>query len=176
MERDRGGSCETVAEHVEVPSLTLRILARASGRKRVEVGETVVARVDKVVIHDVTGPIALDVVEELKTRVPDPERVFVFLDHYSPSPSIPASNIHRRFRAFIRESGIRNFFDVGEGVCHQVMVEGFVKPGEVIVGADSHTTTYGALSAFATGIGSSEAAYAMLTGKLWFKVPEPLYV
>lgn len=176
MERDSGRSCETVAEHVEVPSLTLRILARASGRKRVEVGETVVARVDKVVIHDVTGPIALDVVEELKTGVPDPERVFVFLDHYSPPPSIPASNIHRRFRAFIRESGIRNFFDVGEGVCHQVMVEGLVKPGEVIVGADSHTTTYGALSVFATGIGSSEAAYAMLTGKLWFKVPEPLYV
>ncbi|MEM1651653.1 MAG: 3-isopropylmalate dehydratase large subunit [Sulfolobales archaeon] len=165
-----------MVEYFEVPSLTLRILAEASGRKRVEVGETVVARVDKVVIHDVTGPIALDVVKELKTRVPDPERVFVFLDHYSPPPSIPASNIHMRLRAFVRESNIRNFFDIGEGICHQVMVEGLAKPGEVIVGADSHTTTYGALSAFATGIGSSEAAYAMLTGKLWFKVPEPLYV
>lgn len=160
----------------ESDSLTLRILARASGKRKVEVGETVVARVDKVVIHDVTGPIALDIVENLRTRVPDPEKVYIFLDHYSPPPSIPASNIHRRFRVFTKESGIRNFFDVGEGVCHQVMVEGLVKPGEVVVGADSHTTTYGALSAFATGIGSSEAAYAMLTGKLWFKVPEPLYV
>lgn len=162
--------------HSETDSLTSRILARASGRNRVEVGETIIARVDKVVIHDVTGPLALDILDNLKARVTNPERVYVFLDHYSPSPSIPASNIHRRFRVFAKESNINNFFDVGEGVCHQVMVEGFVRPGEVVVGADSHTTTYGALSAFATGIGSSEAAYAMLTGKLWFKVPEPLYI
>lgn len=157
-------------------SLTARILARASGRERVEIGETVVARVDKVVIHDVTGPLALDVIEELKARVPDPERLYIFLDHYSPAPSVPASNIHRRLREFARASGVRNFFDVGEGVCHQVMVEGFVRPGEVVVGADSHTTTYGALAAFSTGVGSSEAAYAILAGRLWFKVPEPLYV
>lgn len=157
-------------------SITAKILAKASGRDRVEVGETVVARVDKVMIHDVTGPITLDIIEDLKTQVPNPESLYVFLDHYSPSPSTPASNIHRRFRIFARANRIENFFDVGEGVCHQVMVEGRVKPGEVVVGADSHTTTYGALAAFSTGIGSSEAAYAILTGKLWFRVPEPLYV
>lgn len=170
------GWCSPVSTPIEAESLTSRILAKASGKRRVEVGETVIARVDKVVIHDVTGPIALDIVDDLKARVPDPERVYIFLDHYSPPPSIQASNIHGRFRAFARKNNIINFFDVGDGVCHQVMVEGLVRPGEVIVGADSHTTTYGALSAFATGIGSSEAAYVMLTGRLWFKVPEPLYV
>lgn len=157
-------------------SLTAKILARASGRDRVEVGETVVATVDKVMIHDVTGPITLDLIDNLNARIPKPESLYIFLDHYSPSPSIPASGIHRRFRIFARTNGVINFFDVGEGVCHQVMVEGIVKPGEVVVGADSHTTTYGALAAFSTGIGSSEAAYAILTGRLWFKVPEPLYV
>ncbi|MEM0038717.1 MAG: 3-isopropylmalate dehydratase large subunit [Zestosphaera sp.] len=157
-------------------SITAKILARASGRDRVEVGETVVAAVDKVMIHDVTGPITLDLIDDLKAKIPKPESLYIFLDHYSPSPSTPASNIHRRFRMFARANGVTNFFDVGEGVCHQVMVEGIVKPGEVVVGADSHTTTYGALAAFSTGIGSSEAAYAILTGRLWFKVPEPLYV
>lgn len=157
-------------------SITAKILARASGRDRVEVGETVVAKVDKIVIHDVTGPITLDIIDDLKVRIPKPKNLYIFLDHYSPSPSIPASNIHRRFRMFARANGITNFFDVGEGVCHQVMVEGIVKPGEVVVGADSHTTTYGALAAFSTGVGSSEAAYAILAGKLWFKVPETLYV
>ncbi|MEM0297511.1 MAG: 3-isopropylmalate dehydratase large subunit [Zestosphaera sp.] len=157
-------------------SITAKILARASGRDRVEVGETVVAAVDKVMIHDVTGPITLDLIDDLKAKIPKPESLYIFLDHYSPSPSTSASNIHRRFRMFARANGVTNFFDVGEGVCHQVMVEGTVKPGEVVVGADSHTTTYGALAAFSTGIGSSEAAYAILTGRLWFKVPEPLYV
>ncbi len=159
-----------------VNSITARILARASGKDRVEVGETVVAKVDKVMIHDVTGPIALDIIDDLKAGIPSPENLYVFLDHYSPSPSISASNIHRRFRIFAKTHKVANFFDVGEGVCHQVMVEGVVRPGEVVVGADSHTTTYGALAAFATGVGSTEAAYAILTGKLWFKVPEPLHV
>jgi len=157
-------------------SLTAKILAKASSREKVEVGEHVIANVDRVMIHDVTGPISLDVIEELKAEVFDPSKIYIFLDHYSPPPTISASNIHRRFREFSKDKKILNFFDVGEGVCHQVMVEGNVKPGEVVVGADSHTVTYGALSSFATGVGSTEAAYAMVTGKLWFKVPEPLYI
>jgi 3-isopropylmalate dehydratase large subunit len=157
-------------------SLTARILARASGRGRVEPGETVVARVDKVVIHDVTGPIALDVLEELKAGIPRSGSLYVFLDHYSPPPSIPAANIHKRFRDLLKVYPDVRFYDIGEGVCHQVMVEGNVLPGEVVVGADSHTTTYGALAAFATGIGSTEAAYAILKGELWFRVPEPLFI
>jgi 3-isopropylmalate/(R)-2-methylmalate dehydratase large subunit len=157
-------------------SLTAKILAKASGKDKVEIGETIIAKVDKVVIHDVTGPITLEVIEELKYQIREPEKLYVFLDHYSPSPSIQASNIHKKFRSFFKNYPQTNFFDVGEGICHQVMVEGNVLPGEVVVGADSHTTTYGALAAFSTGIGSTEAAYAILTGKLWFKVPEPIYV
>lgn len=157
-------------------SITAKILARASGKERVEPGEVVVARVNKVMIHDVTGPIALDVLEELKATIPRPDNLYVFLDHYSPAPTISAANIHRRFRRFFAQYPGVKFFDVGEGVCHQVMAEGNVLPGEVVVGADSHTTTYGALAAFATGIGSTEAAYAMLKGELWFKVPEPLFI
>lgn len=157
-------------------SLTARILAKASGRERVEYGETVAARVDKVMIHDVTGPITLEVLEKLGVGVPRPDKLYVFLDHYSPPPSIPAANIHRKFREFFKEYPSVRFFDIGEGVCHQVMVEGNVLPGEVIVGADSHTTTYGALAAFATGVGSTEAAYVIVKGELWFRVPEPLFV
>jgi 3-isopropylmalate/(R)-2-methylmalate dehydratase large subunit len=160
-------------------SLTATILAKASGKDKVEVGETVVAKVDKVVIHDVTGPIALDVIEELQKighQVQRPESVYVFLDHYSPSPTVQASNIHKRLRGFFRSYPQVKFFDVGEGICHQVMVEGNVLPGEVVVGADSHTTMYGALAAFSTGVGSTEAAYSILTGKLWFKVPETVHV
>jgi len=157
-------------------SLTVEILARASGREKVEVGEVVVAKVDRVMMHDATGSISLDVIEELKMNMFDPSKIYIILDHYSPSPSISASNIHRRLREFARREKIHNLFDVGEGICHQLMVEGIVKPGEVIVGADSHTTTYGALSAFATGVGSTEVAYAMITGTLWFRVPEPLYI
>jgi len=157
--------------------LTARVLARASGRGRVEVGETVIARVDKVMIHDVTGPISLDVIEELGVEsLSNPGGIYIVLDHYAPPPTVAAANIHRRLRGFAKRFGIKNVVGVGEGICHQVMVEGPVRPGEVVVGADSHTTTYGALAAFATGVGSSEAAYAMVTGELWFKVPEPLYV
>ncbi|MGC8753397.1 MAG: 3-isopropylmalate dehydratase large subunit [Fervidicoccaceae archaeon] len=157
-------------------SLTAKLLARASGKDKVEVGETVVANVNKVVIHDVTGSITLDVIEEIKRPIENPDKLYVFLDHYSPPPSPQAANIHSRFRAFKKNYPQLKFFDVGEGVCHQVMVEGNVGPGEVVVGADSHTTTYGALAAFSTGVGSTEAAYAIMTGRLWFKVPEPMFI
>ena len=158
-------------------SLTARILARASGKKRVEPGETVTAKVDKVMIHDVTGPISVEVIEKLGIKkLSNPDNVFIILDHYAPPPSIVAANIHRKLRGFARKFGIKNVIDVCEGICHQVMVEGIIKPGDVVVGADSHTTTGGALAAFATGIGSTEAAYAMITGELWFKVPKPLFI
>jgi len=159
-----------------VHSVTARILARAAGLKRVEVGDVVTAKVDKVMIHDVTGPIAVDLIEELGvSKLAGSVTTYVILDHYSPPPTIKAANIHRKLREFSRKYGVK-LIDVGEGICHQVLVEGLVKPGEVIVGADSHTVTAGALAAFATGVGSSEAAYAMITGELWFKVPELITV
>lgn len=158
-------------------SLTARILAKASGKTRVEPGEYVTAKVDKVMIHDVTGPIAVDVIEELGVKkLSNPDKIFIILDHYSPPPNITAANIHRKLRNFARRFGIKNVIEICTGICHQVMVEGIIKPGDVVVGADSHTTTGGALTAFATGVGSTEAAYAMITGELWFKVPEPLFI
>jgi len=157
-------------------SLTARILARASGKSKVEPGEVVIANVDKIVLTDATGPMAVDILEKLGVRLTHPADVYIFLDHYSPSPSISASNIHIRLRKFAKAYRVPNLFDVGEGISHQIMVEGIVRPGEVVVGADSHTTQYGALAAFATGVGSSEAAYAMVMKKLWFKAPEPLFI
>ncbi|MBS7281329.1 MAG: 3-isopropylmalate dehydratase large subunit [Candidatus Freyarchaeota archaeon] len=158
-------------------SLTSQILARAAGREKVEVGELIVVKVDKVMIHDVTGLIVLDVIESLKVdEIIDPNRLYIFLDHYSPPPHIDAANIHKRLRDFASKFKIKNFAEINEGICHQVMCEGPVRPSEIIVGADSHTTTYGALASFSTGVGSSEATYALVTGELWFKVPEPFYI
>ncbi len=155
-------------------SLTQRILARASGRKRVEPGEIVVAKIDRVMIHDITGPIAVKVLQELGVKdLFDPTKIYVIIDHASPAPTVPAANLHKMLREFAKSFGTQ-LYDVGEGVCHQIMVEGIVRPGEVVVGADSHTTTYGALAAFSTGIGSTETAYAMARGELWFRVPETI--
>ena len=158
-------------------SLTARILAKASGRTRVEPGECVTAKIDKIMIHDVTGPIAVNVIEEVGVeKLSNPDGIFIILDHYSPPPNTVAANIHRKLRDFAKKFGIKNIIDICVGICHQVMVEGIIRPGDVVIGADSHTTTGGALAAFATGVGSTEAAYAMITGELWFKVPEPLFI
>lgn len=161
-------------------SLALKILAEHAGLKRVEPGDVVVAKVDAVMVNDVTGPLAVKVLEEAgascmvevgRRRT----RIYVVLDHYAPAHNWDAANAHKALRAFASKAGAA-LFDVGEGVAHQVLAEGLVKPGELVVGADSHTTTYGALAAFSMGVGSSEAAYAMATGELWFKAPEPAYV
>jgi len=158
-------------------SLTSQIFARALGKEKVEAGELVVVKVDKVMMHDITGPIVLDVIESLKVdEIRNPSLVYIFLDHYSPPPNIEAANIHGRLRDFANKFKIENFFEINEGICHQVMCEGPVKPGEIIIGANSHTTTYGALASFSTGVGSSEAAYAIVSGELWFRVPEPFYI
>jgi len=161
-----------------VGSLALRILAEHSGVGAVEPGEIVYARVDKVMINDVTGPMALSVLADADAEdLVNPEKVevHVVMDHYSPPHNWDSANAHRRLRDFARKHRCV-LHDVGSGVAHQLLAEGIVKPGDLVVGADSHTLTYGALSSFATGIGSSEAAYAMATGELWFKAPEPLYV
>jgi len=160
--------------------LTHRILAIASGKDEVKPGEIIIAKIDKAMLHDVTGPLAIrtfnKIASELKiTKVFDPNKIFIILDHYAPPPSIKAANIHRELRNFARKYGV-NLIDVNEGICHQVMVEGLISPGEVIVGADSHTTTYGAIGAFATGIGSTEIAYVLAMGKLWFRVPEVINI
>jgi len=156
-----------------MPTISEKILAEKSGKKRVEPGEIIEARVDYVMLNDVTGLPAFEVFEEFRTE-PLTDRVVLIPDHYVPNKDIASAEQAKAMREFARKYKIKNYFEVGRGgVCHQLMIEeGFVAPGRLIVGADSHTCSYGALGSFATGIGSTEAAAVMATGKLWFKVPE----
>ena len=160
-------------------NLVEKILAKASGLREAHPGEIVNAKVDRAMVHDLTAPLTIEAFNEIGAgKVWDPNRIIVIFDHLVPPSSIEAAELHKRVRSFVKSQGIRNFFDVGRGgICHQVMVEeGFVKPGEVIVGADSHTCTYGALGAFATGVGSTDMAAVFATGELWFKVPKCIKV
>ncbi len=156
-----------------------KILANASGKREVSPGEIIEASIDVAMIHDLTGPLAIKSFRKIGAKkVWDNKRIVVILDHIVPASSVISANLHRIVRNFVEEQNIENFYDVGRGgVCHQVMPEkGHVRPGEVIVGADSHTCTYGAFGAFATGIGSTEMAAVFATGKLWFRVPEVIKV
>ena len=159
--------------------LTKKILAKASGKETVESGEFVEAKIDVVMVNDLTGPLAVDAFEKLKNKkIWDKDKIVIILDHQVPADRVHSAELHKKLRKFAVEYGIKNFYDVGRGgICHQVMVEeGFVKPGCFVVGADSHTCTYGALGAFATGIGSTDAAAVFATGKLWFRVPEVMRI
>lgn len=158
-------------------SLTIseKILARASGKSSVEAGEIVDANVDLAMSHD-NAALVSDVFKQIGVeKVWNPDKIVIVLDHRTPANIIKAAEAHKNIRKFVRDQGIRNFYDVGEGICHQVLPErGYVKPGMLIVGTDSHTTTYGAFGAFSTGIGATEMACVWATGKLWLKVPETI--
>ena len=159
-------------------NITEKILAKASAQKVVHPGDIVDANVDMVMVHDLTGPLAVEAFKRIGiSRVWDIKKIVIILDHQVPAESVKAAELHKMLRAFAKEQGIR-FYDVGRGgICHQVMPEkGHVLPGTVNVGADSHTCTYGALGAFATGIGSTEAAAVFATGKIWLKVPETIKI
>jgi len=159
-------------------NITEKILAKASGKKVVHPGEIVDANVDMVMVHDLTGPLAVEAFKKIGTpKVWDNKKVVVILDHQVPAESVKAAELHKTLRQFGKDQKL-TFYEVGRGgICHQVMPEnGHVVPGSVIVGADSHTCTYGAFGAFATGIGSTEAAAVMATGKIWFKVPSTIKV
>jgi 3-isopropylmalate/(R)-2-methylmalate dehydratase large subunit len=159
-------------------NITEKILAKASGKKTVHPGEIVDANVDMVMIHDLTGPLAVEAFKKIGAqKVWNNKKVVVILDHQVPAESVKAAELHKTMRQFAKDQNV-TFYEVGRGgICHQVMPEkGHVTPGNVIVGADSHTCTYGAFGAFATGIGSTEAAAVMATGKIWFKVPPTIKV
>lgn len=159
-------------------TLAEKILSMKSGR-RVNPGEIIEAKVDLVMIHDLTGPLTLRVMEEVGSmRVWDPNKVVVVMDHQVPADRVESANIQRKLRLFARKFNLKNFFEVGRsGICHQLLPEeGFVKPSQLIVGADSHTCTLGALGAFAIGVGSTDAAMAILTGEVWLKVPESMKI
>jgi len=152
-------------------TISEKIISEHTGRD-VKAGEIVVAKVDVAMVQDGTGPLA---VEELKNlnmeRVFDPENTILFIDHASPSPRKELSNAHNILRKFSKKTGAF-LSEVGEGVCHQRLVEDWASPGQIIVGADSHTCTSGALGAFATGMGSTDVALAFALGKVWLRVPE----
>jgi len=148
-----------------------KILSMKSGMDAVA-GEIVEAEIDYVMVNDITGPITFREFETLGCP-PLREKIVLIPDHFVPNKDIASAQQAAEMRRFAKRHGIANYFEVGRGgVCHQVMIdEGFAAPGRLIVGADSHTCTYGGLGAFSTGIGSSEAAACFAEGRLWFKVP-----
>jgi len=158
-----------------MPTISEKILAGHAGLKKVEVGQIVEAEVDYIMVNDVTGLPAFEVYDaNFPDSVMKRDKVVLIPDHYVPNKDIKSAEQAKAMRVFAKNHKIKNYYEVGRGgVCHQIMIEsGVVAPGRLIIGADSHTCSYGALGAFSTGVGSTEAACAMASGKLWFKVPE----
>ena len=154
-----------------------KILARKSGLAEVEPGQIVTVQPDKLLTHDNTAAIAKIFREIGVDRVARPEINVIVLDHVVPAATEGHATNHQQIRRFVEEQGITNFYDVGEGICHQVLPEkGHALPGYLIVGSDSHTPTHGAFGAFAAGIGRTEAASVMATGEIWLMVPHSFRV
>ena len=154
-----------------------KALARAAGLAFVEVGQVVDARPDIVLSHDNTAAIRRIWQEFGQERVLIPDRIAITLDHAVPAPTTKHAQNHAEIRHFVQEQGIRHFFEVGRGICHQVLSEeAIVLPGQLILGADSHTTHFGWLGAFGAGIGRSEVATLWATGELWLRVPESMKI
>lgn len=151
-------------------TLAEKIISNHS-EKEVKAGELTIAKVDVSAVQDGTGPLTVQEFKKIgKNKLNNPERTILFIDHAAPSPRKELSNTHMVLREFAKEYGAV-MSDVGAGVCHQRLIEDYVNPGEILVGADSHTCTSGALGAFATGMGSTDIAVAMALGKTWLKVP-----
>lgn len=158
-------------------TLTEKLLARASGRDRVQPGEIVVIEPDVILSHDNSAAIATLFGQLPQRRVKYPERLAITLDHAVPPPTAKHARNHARIREFARGQGIKNFFEVGRGICHQVLCEeGLVGPGTTLLGADSHSTHYGWLGAFSAGVGRSEVAALWATGQLWLRVPQTMRI
>ncbi|HHW28444.1 MAG TPA: 3-isopropylmalate dehydratase large subunit [Syntrophomonadaceae bacterium] len=158
-------------------TITEKILAAHAGKDRVSPGELINCRLDLVLANDVTAPVAIKEFSKLGLdRVFDPDRVALVPDHFTPNKDIKSAELALCVREFARSYGITNYFEVGKmGIEHCLLPEqGLVLPGDMIIGADSHTCTYGALGAFATGVGSTDLAAAMALGECWFKVPESM--
>ena len=158
-------------------TITQKILAAHAGKDYVAPGELILAKVDIALGNDITAPFAIKAFKEAGAhRVFDPERVVLVADHFAPNKDIPSAIQCQILRQFAQEQGLTHFYEGGDmGVEHALLPEkGLVGPGDLIIGADSHTCTYGALGAFASGVGSTDLAAAMITGECWFKVPESI--
>ncbi len=155
-----------------------KILLNHTDDKSIEPGEIIEASIDVAMSHEMMGSRVLPHLSEAKVeKIWDPNRVVMILDHWVPAPTVEAATIHQRVRQFVKDFQIENFYDVGSGICHQVLVEeGHIRPGELVVGTDSHTTTAGAFGALATGIGATDMAIVLATGHLWFRVPETIKI
>ena len=159
-------------------TMTQKILARAAGLEQVQAGQLIEAKLDIVMANDITGPMALPILKQMADQVFDKEKVVFVPDHFTPNKDIKSAENSKAIREFAKEQGLKWYFEQGKsGVEHAILPEaGVVTAGECIIGADSHTCTYGALGAFSTGIGSTDMAAAMATGLLWFKVPSAIKV
>ena len=160
-------------------TMTQKILAAHAGLPEVHAGDLIEADLDIVLGNDVTTPVAISVFEKAGfTKVFDPEKIVIALDHYTPCKDIKSADLCKTARDFARQHHISHFYDVGTvGIEHALLPEqGIVGPGDCVIGADSHTCTYGALGAFSTGVGSTDMAAGMATGKAWFKVPSAIKV
>jgi len=157
-------------------TISEKIITNHVGRK-VHPGDMVITEVDGVMATDTTAPLALKAFKEMGgTKVFDINKCALVLDHAVPPPNERIANLHKMMREFAKKQGIK-LFEIGDGICHQVMVEhAYVKPGDIFIGADSHTPTYGALNAFACGVGSTDLAATMMTGKIWLKVPHTIRI
>ena len=158
-------------------TMAQKILGRRAGRDVVAVGEIVEVEPDVVMSHDNAGLVIKQFREIGVANVWDPGKIVIPLDHRTPAESVKTANAHKSIRAFVKEQGIQHFYDIREGICHQVMVEhGHVLPGELALGTDSHTTSYGCIGALSTGIGATEMAAVWATGRIWLRVPETLKI
>ncbi|MHA1960706.1 MAG: 3-isopropylmalate dehydratase large subunit [Candidatus Thorarchaeota archaeon] len=155
-------------------TLAEKILASHSSDGKAAAGDIVEATVDFVMVHEVLGSRIKPILDEMGVeKLWDPKRVLVVNDHWVPAPNIQSAEIHQRNREFVEKHGITHFCDVNCGICHQIMADwGLARPGELIVGCDSHTCSYGAFNAFSTGLAATDTAIILATGSNWFRVPE----
>jgi len=158
-------------------TISEKIFSRASG-KEVKASEFVIANVDYAMAHDGTSILAVKSFREMELeKVWNPDRIVIPFDHLAPANTEKTAFLQKDIRTWIREQGIRNFYDIGSGICHQVLPEnGFAMPGKLVVGADSHSCTYGAFGAFGTGVGATDMSEIFAAGKLWFRVPESIKI
>src|SRR5512137_935484 len=158
-------------------TITEKILAAHGGKKRVVPGELLNVRIDLALGNDITAPLAIKAFQEIGAKkVFHRDRVALVPDHFTPAKDILSAEQCKVLREFAREQRLTNYFEIGEmGIEHALLPDkGLVLPGDTVIGADSHTCTYGAVGAFSTGVGSTDLAAVMATGKLWLKVPETL--
>ncbi len=154
-----------------------KILAKASGKSEVVPNEIVMAKIDVAMSHENADVVLRSFREIGVGRVWDRDKIVILFDHRIPAESEKSAATHKRLREFVKEQGITHFYDMKEGICHQILPEfGLCRPGEVLVGTDSHTTTHGAFGTFATGIGATEMSGVWATGELWFKIPESMKI